>query len=102
MPARARDTEPYETAADQLFGHPAARSHSSPASHLAAGEVKYGGTDRDLLLALLRELKIPVESQVVVFSKTSLQRQRIRPIIRARFTSRTIVTSAGCRAGCWR
>jgi hypothetical protein len=32
-----------------------------------------------VLEALLHEFKIPKQSQVVVFSKTSLQRQRIRP-----------------------
>lgn len=46
---------------------------------LAAGELKAAGTDRQILLALLAELKVPVASQVVVFSKTSLQRGRIRP-----------------------
>ena len=46
---------------------------------LNSGSVKLGGRDRDLLLGLLRELKVPVESQMLVFSKTSLQRQRISP-----------------------
>jgi hypothetical protein len=36
-------------------------------------------SDRDVLAGLLRELKVPVESQVMVFSKTSLQRSRINP-----------------------
>jgi len=48
-------------------------------ARLANGAVKLGGRERDLMLGLLRELKMPVESQVVVFSKTSLQRQRISP-----------------------
>jgi hypothetical protein len=34
---------------------------------------------RGYLKAVLRELKVPVSSQVLVFSKTSLQRQRISP-----------------------
>lgn len=34
---------------------------------------------RDILKALLDELKIPVSSQVIVFSKTSLQRDMITP-----------------------
>jgi hypothetical protein len=48
-------------------------------ARLASGTVRLGGRERDLILGLLRELKVPVESQVVVFSKTSLQRQRISP-----------------------
>ena len=46
---------------------------------LASGAVKLGGSDRELISGLLRELQVPIESQVVVFSKTSLQRQRISP-----------------------
>lgn len=46
---------------------------------LAAGEVVLAGSEREMLAALLRELRVPVASQVVVFSKTSLQRGRIRP-----------------------
>ena len=38
-----------------------------------------GNSDRDLVAGLLRELQIPVESQVVVFSRTSFQRRRISP-----------------------
>jgi hypothetical protein len=48
-------------------------------ARLANGEIKFTGNDRDILDALLHELRVPKESQVVVFSKTSLQRQRIRP-----------------------
>ena len=46
---------------------------------MAAGEVTFQGSDSEILRAVLRELHVPVESQVVVFSKTSLQRGRIRP-----------------------
>ncbi len=46
---------------------------------LAAGELILAGTEREALATLLRELQVPVASQVVVFSKTSLQRGRIRP-----------------------
>ena len=46
---------------------------------LASGSVKFTGRDREVLSKLLQELKVPVESQVMVFSKTSLQRQRISP-----------------------
>jgi len=46
---------------------------------LDAGLPGWKGDDRTLLAALLEELRVPVASQVVVFSKTSLQRGRIHP-----------------------
>ena len=46
---------------------------------LAAGNFTLGGGDREVLAALLTELRVPMASQVAVFSKTSLQRGRIRP-----------------------
>jgi hypothetical protein len=61
-------------------------SQAEPADGIAAlqakigsGDLVLGRTDRDMVRTLLRELHIPPESQVLVFSKTSLQRQRIRP-----------------------
>ena len=46
---------------------------------LTAGELVLAGDEKQILAALLRELQVPVASQIVVFSKTSLQRGRIRP-----------------------
>jgi hypothetical protein len=46
---------------------------------LASGKPKFTGDDKQIAQALLRELQIPVESQIVVFSKTSFQRKRIEP-----------------------
>lgn len=46
---------------------------------LARGDLGFAGSDQEILLTVLRELKVPIESQVIVFSKTSLQRGRIRP-----------------------
>jgi hypothetical protein len=46
---------------------------------LETGELKLTGSEREILRDILRELKVPIESQIVVFSKTSLQRGRIRP-----------------------
>jgi len=48
-------------------------------ARLVSGAVRLGGRDQELLSGLLGELQVPVESQVLVFSKTSLQRQRISP-----------------------
>src|SRR3954468_12565779 len=45
-----------------------------------AGEVKVPfADDHGYLPAVLKELKVPVSSQMLVFSKTSLQRDRISP-----------------------
>jgi hypothetical protein len=45
-----------------------------------AGDVKLAFTDNHgYLPAVLKELKVPVSSQMLVFSKTSLQRDRISP-----------------------
>ena len=46
---------------------------------IAAGQLQLSGTARHMLRTLLRELNVPVESQIMVFSKTSLQRNRINP-----------------------
>jgi hypothetical protein len=48
-------------------------------ARIASGEVKMGEGGRQIAEMLLRELKIPVESQLLVYSKTSLQRERISP-----------------------
>ena len=65
---------------------PVSYSATAPADAIAAiqrrldaGELKWSGDDRSVLAALLDELRIPVSSQIVVFSKTSLQRGRIQP-----------------------
>jgi hypothetical protein len=46
---------------------------------LATGDLALAGTDQEIVRAVLRELHVSIESQVMVFSKTSLQRGRIRP-----------------------
>ncbi len=48
-------------------------------ARLESGNLVLAGSDREILQTVLRELQVPIESQVVVFSKTSLQRGRIRP-----------------------
>ena len=46
---------------------------------IATREATLTGSDNEILRAVLRELNVPVESQVVVFSRTSLQAGLIRP-----------------------
>ena len=76
---RGQDQPPYEL---PPINYSAAQPHD-PVSNLQArikqGLFHPGQRDRDVVQALLSELKIPRESQVLVFSKTSLQRQHIRP-----------------------
>jgi hypothetical protein len=46
---------------------------------IASGKIKFSGDDKAIARAVLHELQIPEESQIVVFSKTSFQRKHIEP-----------------------
>jgi hypothetical protein len=48
-------------------------------ARLDSRELKIEGTEKDAVRAILRELRIPEASQLLVFSKTSVQRVRISP-----------------------
>jgi len=48
-------------------------------ARLNSREFAFSGSEREAVTAVLRELKVPVESQLLVFSKTSVQRVRISP-----------------------
>ncbi len=48
-------------------------------TRLTSGETIFTGPAKETVQRLLKELHIPVESQMLVFSKTSFQRSRIRP-----------------------
>src|SRR5262245_13509022 len=46
-----------------------------------AGQVHLDYDEKNgYLRSLLRELNVPISSQMLVFSKTSLQRERIKPV----------------------
>jgi hypothetical protein len=77
--SRSQENEEYEQS-------PINYSHAEPRdavarlkTRIAAGELKFSGDDRDVFKALLREMRVPIESQILVFSKTSFQRGRINP-----------------------
>lgn len=77
--AQAQNTPDYEKP-------PVSYSASQPNDAIArlqqridSGALALAGSDLEVLRKVLSELKVPVESQIVVFSKTSLQRGRIRP-----------------------
>jgi hypothetical protein len=46
---------------------------------LASGDLSLGDSEREIVRTLLRELNVPAESQLLVFLRTSLQRNRIGP-----------------------
>lgn len=77
--ATASDDELYELPPIRYSATPPQDAIAALQSRHADGRWRPAGSDRQLLEALLAELHIPKESQVLVFSKTSLQRQRIRP-----------------------
>jgi hypothetical protein len=59
---------------------PISYSETAPSDRLAKLEsIPIDKRDRELLAWLLEELEVPVESQILVFSKTSLQRDLIQP-----------------------
>jgi hypothetical protein len=58
---------------------------------MESGELVFNESGRDLLLAVLKALEVPVESQTFVFSKTSLQKELISPATpRALYFSETV------------
>lgn len=78
-PLAMRATDVYELPPLQYSKATPNDATSRLQARLASGESKFAGRDREILDALLRELNVPAASQVVVFSKTSLQRRLIRP-----------------------
>ena len=48
-------------------------------ARLASGDLSLGTSESEILRTLLHELNIPESSQLLVFSRTSLQRNRISP-----------------------
>jgi hypothetical protein len=92
--ARAQSTEDYELPPVNYSATQPTEIISRLQARLASSEQKFSGRDRDVVQALLRELQIPIESQLLAFSKTSLQRQRISPQ-----TPRAIYFSDTCYVG---
>lgn len=81
-PLRAQGSDAYE---QEPIRYSQSVPHDAVArleERLAAGALRLGddeGDERDVLRALLGALAVPVESQLLVFAKTSLQRDRIAP-----------------------
>ena len=77
--AQAQSTPDYEQPPVSYSATAAQDAVTLLQRRLSSGALAFPGDDRAVLKAVLRELKVPVESQVAVFSKTSLQRGRITP-----------------------
>lgn len=77
--ALAQSQEDYELPPINYSTTPPKDVITSLQKRLESGELKFSGTDKEIVSALLRELHIPPESQLLVFSKTSFQRERIGP-----------------------
>ena len=75
----AQSREPYEQPPVNYSATQPRDAIAGLQKRLATGALKLTGNGKEIVQSLLRELHIPVESQMLVFSKTSFQRSRIRP-----------------------
>ncbi|HEY1172655.1 MAG TPA: hypothetical protein VGH19_14900 [Verrucomicrobiae bacterium] len=90
----AQGTEEYEQAPIRYSATAAKDATQKLEAKFASGELKFSSTDKENVRLILREMNVPVESQVIVFSKTSLQRGLISPQ-----HPRTIYFSDDCYIG---
>lgn len=77
--ARAQSAQDYELPPVRYSATAPNDALSRLKARLSAGEVTLAGDELSMLHTVLRELGVPVESQTLVFSRTSFQRGRIRP-----------------------
>lgn len=77
---RAQGTREYEQPPINYSASPATNAVSELQTRLAAGDWPVRGlSEREIVREVLAALDVPAESQVLVFSKTSLQRELIGP-----------------------
>jgi len=77
--SRAQDAETYEF---PPLNYSKSKPHDAVTrlqAELVSGQVKLEGTDREVVQSLLHALHVPVSSQMLVFSKTSFQKDIISP-----------------------
>jgi hypothetical protein len=79
LSARGQGVEEYEQAPIHYSTTPAKDATQVIEAKLASGELKLPANDKEAFRLLLKEMNVPVESQVIVFSKTSVQRGLIAP-----------------------
>jgi hypothetical protein len=73
LPLRAQTTRAYERPPINYSKTKPNDAVARLAQRIAKKEIVLAGSDQEILCAVLHELGIPVESQITVFSKTSLQ-----------------------------
>jgi hypothetical protein len=76
---RAQSQPDYELPPIEYSARVPRDAFAAVRSELESGTWKLKGDERQVLQALLDRLAVPTSSQVLVFSRTSLQRGRIRP-----------------------
>lgn len=76
---RAQGTPDYEQPPISYSNATAHDAVTEALKLIASGQLKLAGSDHEILRAVLQALHISTDSQVVVFSKTSLQAGLIRP-----------------------
>lgn len=77
--ALGQQTETYELAPINYSSTEPRDAVARLQKRIASGSIQIGEGGRQIVQTLLHELKIPVESQILVYSKTSFQRDRIHP-----------------------
>ena len=79
FPSGAQGVEEYDQAPVSYSTTHAKDAVTRLQARMASGELKWTGGGKEIVRRLLLELGIPVESQLLVFSKTSFQREAIGP-----------------------
>src|SRR4051812_39838710 len=79
LQASAQEAEQYEQPPFHYSTATPRDGADSLRKELAEGRLKLGENEKEIVRALLRRLGVPEESQLLVFSKTSFQRDRISP-----------------------
>lgn len=76
---RAQGIEEYEQAPIRYSATAAKDATQKLETKFVSGELALPSSDKETVRLILREMNVPVESQVIVFSKTSVQRGLIAP-----------------------
>lgn len=75
----AQSTEEYEQSPISYSATQARDKAQQIEKRLATGELKLPDDDKEIVRLMMKEFGVPVESQVIVYSKTSVQRSLITP-----------------------
>jgi hypothetical protein len=76
---RAQGSEEYEQAPVRYSSTPAKDAAQAVEARLASGKLILPVGDKAIVRQMLKEFNVPLESQVIVYSKTSVQRSLITP-----------------------